>query len=171
MGGKTAMTLALSQSHLVDQLVILDVAPSTAPGIDEMMNYIKLLKSLDLKHITDRRQASELLKPDIPDISVRSFLLTNLTRKGPTLEWRFNLNAIEENMLILKSFPNFDKEQYNRPTLFIGGDKSNYIRPEIYPEIKRLFPVAQIKLIEDCGHWIHADKPNELIQILKDFFN
>lgn len=54
-------------------------------------------------------------------------------------------------------------------SLFIRGGNSNYITEEERPEIKRLFPKAVIKTIDDAGHWVHAEKPHEVILSVVDF--
>lgn len=41
MGGKTAMVLSLKYPELVERLVILDVAPVTAPTLSNMRQYIQ----------------------------------------------------------------------------------------------------------------------------------
>lgn len=43
------------------------------------------------------------------------------------LKWRVNLDAIINNYQDLASFPKFDTK-YEGPTLFVGGEKSEYIR-------------------------------------------
>jgi pimeloyl-ACP methyl ester carboxylesterase len=44
----------------------------------------------------------------------------------------------------------------------------NY-RSEDHEEIKRLFPAAKFVTIPGAGHWVHADKPNELLLVMKEF--
>jgi pimeloyl-ACP methyl ester carboxylesterase len=44
-----------------------------------------------------------------------------------------------------------------------------YYRPEDHEEIKRLFPAAKFVTIPGAGHWVHADKPNELLLVTKEF--
>ena len=43
--------------------------------------------------------------------------------------------------------------------------------PSIYGDIKSLFPAAHIKHIEGAGHWVHADKPVDLLYVIKDFLD
>jgi pimeloyl-ACP methyl ester carboxylesterase len=46
---------------------------------------------------------------------------------------------------------------------------SLFYRSEDHDEIKRLFPAAKFETIAGAGHWVHADKPNELLAVIKDF--
>ena len=59
---------------------------------------------------------------------VRNFLAANLIANEKGYEWRLNLNAIINNISYLTSFPDFVDEQYEGPTLFVGGEKSKYLR-------------------------------------------
>ena len=38
-----------------------------------------------------------------------------------------------------------------------------------YSAIKSVFPQASITHVPDCGHWVHFEKPNEFLQIVKDY--
>jgi pimeloyl-ACP methyl ester carboxylesterase len=44
-----------------------------------------------------------------------------------------------------------------------------YYRSEDHEEIRRLFPAAKFETIPGAGHWVHADKPNELLAVMKEF--
>ncbi len=55
-----------------------------------------------------------------------------------------------------------------KPTLFIRGEKSNYINPEDEPLIRELFPQSEIQTIAGAGHWIHADRPEDFLRLVSD---
>jgi len=42
-------------------------------------------------------------------------------------------------------------------------------RSDDHEEIRRIFPAAEFETVPGAGHWVHADKPNELLGIMKDF--
>jgi abhydrolase domain-containing protein 11 len=44
-----------------------------------------------------------------------------------------------------------------------------FYRSDDHEEIRRIFPSAKFETISGAGHWVHADKPHELLDILKDF--
>ncbi|PKU34811.1 hypothetical protein llap_14887 [Limosa lapponica baueri] len=66
------------------------------------------------------------------------------------------------------NFPVFHKP-YPGPALFLGGSNSPYISSKDYPEIKRLFPKADIQHIEGAGHIVHQDKFEEFITAVLKF--
>jgi hypothetical protein len=44
-----------------------------------------------------------------------------------------------------------------------------FYRSDDHEEIRRIFPAAKFETISGAGHWVHADKPSELLVIMKDF--
>jgi len=69
-------------------------------------------------------------------------------------------NLMEE---IVSSLP------FEKPVLFIRGEKSDSLKDEDWPEIKSLFPNAILDTIAGAGHWVHADQPEALKQQLVPF--
>ena len=37
--------------------------------------------------------------------------------------------------------------------------------------IKELFPNAELKTVDEAGHWIHAERPIEFMDIVKKFLD
>ncbi|KAJ9576196.1 hypothetical protein L9F63_006929 [Diploptera punctata] len=40
---------------------------------------------------------------------------------------------------------------------------------EDHNRIKEIFPAAVFVTIPGAGHWVHADKPNEVLEVLEKF--
>ncbi|KAM4544764.1 sn-1-specific diacylglycerol lipase ABHD11 isoform 1-T1 [Odontesthes bonariensis] len=172
MGGKTAMTTALSQASLVERLVVVDISPAQSPTRTNFRFYIQAMQemkiSTDIPRSTARRMAEDQLRSLVKEHSVRQFLLTNLVEQNGHYSWRVNLEAIAAHLEEIMSFPSFNTA-YEGPTLFLGGASSAYISSDDYPEIQRLFPCADIQYIPDASHWIHADKPLDFISSISSF--
>ncbi|XP_023844098.1 sn-1-specific diacylglycerol lipase ABHD11 [Salvelinus sp. IW2-2015] len=172
MGGKVAMTTALSQPGLVERLVVVDISPAQTTTRTNFHSYIQAMKdvkiSSDIPRSTARRMAEDQLRKLVKERSVRQFLLTNLVEQNGHYAWRVNLDAIAAHLDDIMSFPTFETT-YEGPTLFLGGASSAYISSEDYPEIQRLFPCADIQYIPDASHWIHADKPLDFISSISSF--
>lgn len=172
MGGKVAMTTALSQPSLVERLVVVDISPAQTTARTNFHAYIQAMKdvkiSSDLPRSTARRMAEDQLRKLVKERSVRQFLLTNLVEQNGHYAWRVNLDAISAHLDDIMSFPDFSST-YEGPTLFLGGASSAYISSDDYPEIQRLFPCADIQYIHDASHWIHADKPLDFISSIISF--
>ncbi|RXN27071.1 alpha beta hydrolase domain-containing 11 [Labeo rohita] len=172
MGGKVAMTTALSQPSLVERLVVVDISPSPTSIHTNFHAYIQAMKEVkvpsNIPRSTARRLAEDQLRKIVKERSVRQFLLTNLEEQNGHYGWRVNLEAISKHLEDLIGFPDFNTT-YEGPTLFLGGSSSAYISSEDYPEIQRLFPCADIQYIPDASHWIHADKPLDFISSIITF--
>ncbi|CAJ1063769.1 protein ABHD11 [Xyrichtys novacula] len=172
MGGKTAMTTALTQPDLVERLVVVDISPAKTTSRTNFHFYIQAMQNMkissDIPRSTARRMAEDQLRSLVKERSVRQFLLTNLVEQNGHYAWRVNLEAISAHLDKIMSFPSFDTT-FEGPTLFLGGASSAYISSEDYPEIQRLFPYADIQYIPDASHWIHADKPLDFISSIISF--
>ena len=167
MGGKVAMTLALTRPELVKSLIVVDIAP-TAYNHD-FLPYLRALGALPLETLASRQQANTLLSAAIADPILRGFLLQNLERNADGWRWRCNLAALERCQADLLDFPSFDNASYHGPTLFIKGEDSSYIHPQLFDGIASLFPKAQRATIPDSGHWIHAQNPEAFLTTVSSF--
>ncbi|XP_016897175.1 sn-1-specific diacylglycerol lipase ABHD11 isoform X2 [Cynoglossus semilaevis] len=172
MGGKTAMTTALTQPALVERLVVVDISPAQTTTRTNFRRYIQAMQEMkissDIPRSTARRMAEDQLRNLVKERSVRQFLLTNLVEQNGHYAWRVNLEAISAHLENIMTFPQFDTV-YEGPTLFLGGASSPYISSDDFPEIQRLFPCADIQYIPDASHWIHADKPLDFISSIISF--
>ena len=74
------------------------------------------------------------------------------------MRWRFDLAGIRDAYSALLAAPLAD-QSYAGPVLFIKGGASDYIQEQHWPAIQALFPAASIRVMPDCGHWLHVEKP------------
>jgi esterase len=58
---------------------------------------------------------------------------------------------------------------FTGPTLFIKGESSAYIQSKHQPILARLFPHYQLAVIEETGHWLHVEKPQQFNQLVERF--
>ncbi len=171
MGGKAAMTLALEHGELVERLVVVDIAP-VAYAHGTFMPYVHAMRAVDPSAATRRGEVEERLRDAVPDPNVRAFLLQNLVSDGDGggLRWRVNLAAIEADMSDIMGFPAPEAGRtYDGPTLFLAGERSDYIRPEHHDAIRRLFPNAEIEAVPGAGHWVHAERPDAFLEQVTAF--
>lgn len=154
MGGKAAMTLAVTEPERVRRLIVADIAP--VPYDHSQQENIDAMRRVDLGAIASRADAAAQLGELPPGVA--AFLLQSLDVKER--RWRLNLDALEANMADILSFPEIDG-RFEGPALFLAGAESSYVRPEHRSRIKALFPGARFAKIPGAGHWLHADKPRE----------
>lgn len=167
MGGKAAMTFALQHPDRVERLAVIDIAPVAYTHTHAP--YVAAMKRADLEGCTRRSEVEAQLADAVPEAPLRSFLLQNLVMEQGRFHWRINLDAIAGCMDALIGFPDLGDRRYDGPTLFIGGTKSDYITPEHAPAIRRHFPAAQVEMILGAGHWVHAERPDEVAALVEAF--
>ena len=169
MGGKTAMLFATLYPKIVSKLLVADISPRFYPiHHDAILNG---LSELDFDTIKTRGEADKILSNYVSDFGTRQFLLKNLywVVKGQ-LGLRINLevlkNEVGEIGESLPSFAMFDKE-----TLFLRGDRSEYIGVDDERIISNHFPKAEIATISNAGHWLHAENPKGFLEAVINFVN
>lgn len=168
MGGKTAMFFELYFPGIAEKLIIADIAPRAYEAKHDSV--LKALKAVDFSKIKNRKEAEAVLNEHIPDFGTKQFLLKNIYWKDADsglMNWRFNLKVID------KEYANIGVEvpdsKSNIETLFIRGEKSNYISEKDLTDIEKRFPNYKLVTIKDSGHWIHAEKPNEFFEEVLKF--
>ncbi|TVZ40789.1 esterase [Alteromonadaceae bacterium 2753L.S.0a.02] len=167
LGGKVAMELALTYPERVAKLVVADISPVAYPPRHNEV-FAGLL-SLDVVNLKTRAEADRQLAAYVPELAVRSFLLKNLVKSPSGYQWRMNLPVLHR--CYGEMLAGNRSAKYGGPTLFLKGAKSDYINAEHQHEIRTRFPHAQVKIIADSGHWLHADKPDLVARIITRFFS
>ena len=167
MGGKTAMQFACTYPEKVEKLLIADIAPKYYPPHHQPI--INALNKINVSELSSRTEADEQLSKYIKDFGTRQFLLKNLywKEKG-ILDFRFNLDVLTDKMEEVGENIS-TTASYAGPSLFLRGDKSEYIAIDDYPLIKRHFPNAIIEVVEKAGHWLHAENPKQFYELSYNF--
>ena len=158
MGGKTAMTLALTAPERVHWLVVADIAPGLSPS--DHGPILDALKALPVDTLSSRTEADAALTGAIPDLGLRQFLLQNLLAGDAGLRWRIDLDAIADALPDLTDFPSIAPGTvYEGSTLFLRGARSDYVAARDEPRVRALFPAACIATVAEAGHWLHVEQP------------
>jgi esterase len=161
MGGKVVMLLATNYPELVDKLIVADIGPKFyAP---HHQTILASLNAVDFSEKPSRSDVEEIVSGYIHDFGTRQFLLKNLYWVEPgQLGFRFNLKVFTENTSVIGDALPFENH-FDKKTLFLRGDKSDYILDSDFETIYHHFSNAEIETVANAGHWLHAENP-------KDFF-
>lgn len=166
MGGKTAMLFALNYPELIEQLIIVDIAPTYYDGGHETI--LSAMQNAPLQTTNKREDIDDFLALNIPEFGVRQFIMKNLTRSSTGyFEWKCNLEALVLNYNALMEFPKMNKVFLGN-TYFIKGENSNYINQDNYEACDKYFPNHKIVEIKNASHWVHADNPTDFIEVVND---
>lgn len=169
LGGKAVMELALGSPGLAAKIAVLDMAPRASEA--RYPGFVPALRALDLETVGSRGDAQARLEAAVPDRPTLQFLLKSLVpdeaRPG-RWRWRLNLESLEHH------YPEIWKalapgRTWDGPALFLHGEASDYVLPGDEALIRELFPRARIESVPEAGHWLHAEKPAEVLGALLRF--
>ena len=168
LGGKVAMELALTEPARVGKLVAADMAPVTYT--EHHQQILVALQQVVRQKCETRAAAEALLSEVIDDPGVVGYLLMSLERGAghEVYQWRFNLAGLAEAYGRLREAPT-EAGPFQGPTLFLKGSESAYIQAAHEPEIQRRFPGSQLVTVEDAGHWVHVDQPDQFNGAVRAF--
>jgi len=166
MGGKVGMVLAQNYPGMLKSLTVIDIAPKAYKPHHQQI--LKGLNAINPEQISNRTEAEEVLSKYIAEAPVRQFLLKNLSRAASGgFEWKFNLSVLTEKIDEVGKPTNSKRSDI--PALFYTGEKSSYVKESDHAEILSLFPNAKFVEMAGAGHWLHAEKPAELIATLLEW--
>lgn len=169
MGGKTAMLFAVNHPEMLEKLVIVDIGPKFYPTHHEQI--LAGLSAIQQETLTSRSDAEDIMEKYVPDFGTRQFLLKNLYwQENKTLGLRINLEALIENVEEIGEALS-GISTYSKETLFLKGDKSEYILTGDEKLIRQYFPKATIMEVSNSGHWLHAENPKEFFEKSLQFLN
>lgn len=167
LGGKAAMKFADLYPVMVDKLIVIDIAPRKYNGGHE--DIFEALRGIDPSKFEERSDIQDQLATSIHEPAVLHFLMKNISRnKEGGFEYKMNLELLYDNYNQLMDALDIN-HQIDIPSLFVAGGDSNYITKNDHQGILDIFPEAKIEVIAGSGHWVHADKPDELFEAMMRF--
>jgi len=182
MGGKTAMCFAADYPERIEKLIVVDIAPKDYFLLNDESQYylhnniLRAMLELDFSRIESRKQVEDFLNERIDSTQIVQFLLKNVHRnkENQLYEWRLNVPVLYDNLDEIIKGVNahwFDDRLpiTNYQVLFIKGANSNYILPEDFASIRRIYPEAGIVEIANAGHWLHAEQPQLFMEVVWKF--
>lgn len=164
MGGKVAMALTALMPNHTDSLIVIDMAPVIykTRRHDEVF---KAVREVIAEGVTHRQDAAAVMRRTLKDEGVIQFILKSF-HQG---RWMFNVDALYNNYDEISGW--IELPVWNGPTLFIKGENSNYITNAYRPDILRQFPNAKAHVISGTGHWVHGEKPEATLRVIRRFLS
>lgn len=162
MGGKVALRLTQIISEKIKKIVALDIAPVKYPTTDNAQ-VLESLSTCLAENLTDKKQIIDLMQSQGLSEGTIQFLLKSF-KNG---HWLFNANVIVSQYSHLRDWQPISP--WYKPTFFVRGSNSNYVMQQYYEAILRQFPNAVIETIEGAGHNVHAEKTQQVLQLLKQW--
>ncbi len=158
MGGKTVMQYTAFHPQKIDKLIVADIGPKAYPVHHGQI--LEGLRSIPVDQIETRQQANEMLSKYVEFESTRFFLLKNLKRTSDGFEWKMNLPVLVKKIEDVGNAINYHLP-IETSTLFIRGGESNYVPDQDWEDILKIFARAELTIVNEAGHWLHAEQPEE----------
>ena len=167
LGGKVAMRFACECPELVERLVIIDIAAKAYPSLNDVE--FRAMLSIDVGELSSRKEAEELLEPQVPEWAMRQFLLTNLARKQVpgSYRWQINLQAIHTSLPHLREDPLLKEHRFEKPVLLLRAGKSNFIEDIDIAVMQSRFTLLEVVTIPGAGHNVHVDDRRAFMSALQ----
>jgi esterase len=169
MGGKALMKFMYLYPNVIKKAIVADISPRFYHRHHD--HILDGLNAIPVESLASRQEADTILATFLSNLGERQFLLKNLYRtEEGKFQWRMNLNVlVKEIDNIGEGLP--DDCRIETPTLFINGGDSNYVQDHDRLLVKKLFLHPSFITISGVGHWLHAEKPEEFVSDVKQFFN
>lgn len=164
MGGKTAMRLAHIAPELIEKLIVIDIAP-VAYGQNRHDEIFAGLFAVKAAKPQNRQEAKLAIAQGIADEGIQQFMLKSFDPQSAE-SFKFNLSGLKQNYANLMGWePVF----VDKPTLFIKGERSDYLQEKDTQTILAQFPQARSFIVSNADHWVHAEKPEAVIRAIQKF--
>jgi esterase len=178
MGGKVAMAFSAEFPERIKSMVVIDIGPKSyhsltgySSQVIDHMNILNAMQNIDFSITKTREDIDARLGVFIKSERIRNFLMKSIKRnKDNTFSWKINVPVLIKELPAILEGVRFTAHGVSGfPALFIRGENSDYIPDEDIPAIKDFFPEAEFVTIQGAGHWLHAENPEELLRILREF--
>jgi pimeloyl-ACP methyl ester carboxylesterase len=181
MGGKTAIRFALRWPELLEGLIVADISPfetkaSNSESYNQQLAILRILVETDISATRSRADLESLFTDKISSGKIRGLILKNIQRNDDgSFSWKMNNASLLKNIDKIIDRVAGSERSYEPitgfPVLFLKGENSDYLPPEDFDEILKLFPAAEFRIIKNAGHWLHADNPEAVTEALLSFLN
>jgi pimeloyl-ACP methyl ester carboxylesterase len=165
MGGYIAQEFALKYPQRVEKLAIIGCSSEGYPADEKAiaMKAFPLLKQGLFKGITDRR-LRDFLHPQAYENAELRALIQSMAGPDANAVYFRQLSATLERRDLSKEVRNIQC-----PVLFIAGIDDRIVSFASIDRSMERFPRANILALDDCGHFVPLEKPEEVNEALLKF--
>ena len=167
LGGKIAMKFACKYPEHMRKLVVVDIAAKAYPPYYDAE--FRAMKRIPSGSVENRREAEELLKPLIPDWTLRQFIMTNLVRGEFGLKWQINLEALHAGLKVMRQNPLDKNDRFTGSTLLISGEKSDFIQSDDIDAMREWLQNLEHRVLPKAGHNLHFDDREGFLGVLNEW--
>ena len=181
MGGMVCLIYAGTFPEQVSALVVLDgvtVLPNakSAPAHERIAKYVGQLDKLDdraprrYRTIDEAAAQMRVTNPRLPDDLAQHLAAFAVRRNDDgTYSWKFD--PYQRSMAPHRLSPDDHVSLWSRiacPTLLLRAEES-FLASPVAAEVAKYFQQARMETISGVGHWLHHEKPDEVIGAIRTF--
>ena len=163
MGGRMALAARRLEPDLIRQLILLDIAPGPTHGlgVSQMAPHILLGPA----EADSRNAFIEPLREAGVSESMAQWLVMNVENKGGVYRWRIDRKALLDFHHRTTGIDQWEEVERDPEGLWsIRGGNSAYVSDRDVEHFASLG--VPTRVIEGAGHFVHAEKPEALIELL-----
>jgi esterase len=169
-GGKVAMALSLRQPAGLRQLWVVDSTPAAGPPRGSAWGMLEVVKSLPATFESRAAGVDALVAGGVAP-PVAQWMATNLAAADGEYHWRFDLDAIEA--LLHDFFRTETWDALERPAdgvavHVVKAEDSSVLEGEVLARVERAAGGGGALHLHRVagGHWVNADNPDAMIELL-----
>ncbi|OMJ83851.1 hypothetical protein SteCoe_15153 [Stentor coeruleus] len=171
MGGKTAMALACLQPERVEKLCVLDSAPKCYKEVEQYYGYerqyLSFIKNTDIKGKT-RKEIESLCFAKFDNERIVHLITSNLKGNDTNFTWRAGVDNIDEGIDDIEGWDVAEGKYEGKMVAVVGGSSLYTAKSPLLGEnepvaglYKNHFPNAEIEILENAKHFIHAEASSQ----------
>jgi esterase len=174
-GGKVALMYAREHGAELAQVWLIDSTPDArAPG-GTAWQMLELVRAAPHEYASREDLVAFLVQRGIA-APVGQWMATNLERAGNAFRWRFDLGAIEQLMNDFFTVDLWDVIEQPPGQLHIHvvkAQESSVLTPEAIQRLKAAAARTQCVFLHEVagGHWVNAENPGALLDLLVQYFS
>jgi pimeloyl-ACP methyl ester carboxylesterase len=171
IGGGVAQLMAVKRPERFDRLVLIDsicfdswpipeFEPLQKPGAEADMaldDFVEMIRGFMPKGVVD----TQVMTNTVIDLYTKPWS----TEKGKQAFFR-NLRRLNSEYTLAISE---ELQQLPHSTLIVWGEKDPFQKPAYGPRLEQAIPNAQLTVIDDVGHFLLEEKPEEICTLIRDF--
>ena len=178
-GGKVALAYAQQRPVGLEQVWVLDATPGAHPEVlegapNEVLSVMAALEQVP-QPLERRDEVVGILRMQGFSQGIARWMTTNLRREPEGYVWRFNLAGAREmiddyfrqDLWAVVEAPQVSPELH-----VVRAERSDRWSPALVARLENPPAGAPVTLhlLEDAGHWVHADNPEGLLELLVEWW-
>jgi pimeloyl-ACP methyl ester carboxylesterase len=172
MGGRVALVYTHLHPELVNRLAIVDIGPTS-----DWTSMQAILEKIDFvpTPFHDRAEARHFMETEFlaqfSNPMVMEFFYSNLHETSHGYDWVFYEPGVRQSLESARHRDYWEEfKSLQCPTLLLRGELSADLPQADFERVLQQNPRVDGVVVPGAGHWVHAEKPRETLELLANFF-